>query len=260
MIHVTDLIKLHLCPYRFYLEKIENLSLPPTRDMYVGTVFHKISEEISKREEFIFHSLDESYTSRQIFDILYKEYTRVIRNVILRRKKKLVSLGIDSEELFTSLRDHYREVAISRAVFMKRCVQTREREIEIETVEYYIEDGELDLVGRVDRVEIHRGVPVPVEIKSVEKKYPTDIEILQLTGYAMLMERERDMEIPQGIIEYPTNRFFIDISDELKESVLHLRDHALSILQGIIPDKVRTDRCDSCQFFERCWKENPQPI
>jgi CRISPR-associated protein Cas4 len=257
MIHVTDLIKLRICAYRFYLEKIEKIVLPPTQDMYLGTVFHKISEEIIKREEFIFSSLHESNTSRQIFNILYKEYTRVIRNLILRRKKKLVSLGIDTEELFTSLRDHYRDVAIGRAVFMKRCIKTkeREREIEIETVEYYIEDVELDLAGRVDRIEIHRGVPIPVEIKSVEKKYPTDNEVLQLTGYAVLMERERDMEIPRGIIEYPTNRIFIDISDELRESVLHLRDRALSILQGTTPEKVRTERCDSCQFFERCWKE-----
>lgn len=255
MIHVTDLVKLRICPYRFYLEKIEKISLPPTQDMYVGTVFHKILEEIIKREQFIFSTLDESRSSRQIFDILYKEYTRVIRNVILRRKKKLVSLGIDSEQLFISLRDHYRKVAIGRAVFMKRCLKTKEIEIEIETVEYYIEDLELDLAGRVDRIEIHKGKPVPVEIKSVEKNYPTDIEILQLTGYVLLMERERDMAIPTGIIEYPSKRFSIEISDELKELVLNLRDHALSILTGVTPEKVRIDRCDSCQFYERCWKE-----
>ena len=254
MIHVTDLIKLRICPYRFYLEKIEKISLPPTQDMYVGTVFHKILEEIMTREQFIFSTLDDSYSPRQIFDILYKEYSRVIRNVILRRKKKLLSLGIDHEQLFTSLREHYRTVAISRAVFMKRCLKRKEIEIEIETVEYYIEDPDLDLAGRVDRIEIHKGIPVPVEIKSVEKNYPTDIEILQLTGYALLMERERDMAIPTGIIEYPSKRFSIEISEELRESVLNLRDHAHSILEGVTPEKVRTDRCDSCQFYERCWK------
>ncbi|MBU7032421.1 MAG: CRISPR-associated protein Cas4 [Theionarchaea archaeon] len=254
MIHVTDLIKLRICPYRFYLEKIEKISLPPTQDMYVGTVFHKISEEIMTKEQFIFSTLNESYSPRQIFNILYKEYSRVIRNVILRRKKKLLSLGIDHEQLFASLREHYRTVAISRAVFMKRCLKTKEIEIEIETVEYYIEDPDLDLAGRVDRIEIHKGIPVPVEIKSVEKNYPTDIEILQLTGYALLMERERDMAIPTGIIEYPSKRFSIEISDELREMVLNLRDHALSILRGVTPEKVRTDRCDSCQFYKRCWK------
>lgn len=253
MIHITDLITLHMCPYRFYLEKLEKISIPPTESMYKGTVFHKIVEEISKREEFIFSTLDETYTSRRIFEILFKEYTRVIRNVILRRKKKLVALSIETEDLFTSLRDHYRKVAVSRAVFMKRCIKRKEMEIEIENVEYYIEDSELDLAGRIDRIEIHKGIPVPVEIKSVEKTYPTDIEILQLTGYAVLMERERNVDIQGGIIEYPTTRFFIDISDECKKSVLNLRTHAHAILQGEIPEKVRTDRCDSCHFYEKCW-------
>ncbi len=232
---------------------MEKKKVPTTQEIYLGKVYHKISEETARRENIIIQELSGG-VSRKIFDVLYAEYCRVIRNVILRRKEKLQSLGIDCEGLMGELRDYYKAVAIEKAVSIKRALEKKEIEVEIKDVEYYVEDTELGLLGRIDRTEIHDGLLLPVEIKSVEKRRPTFSEVLQLAGYALLLERERKTNICKGIVEYPSKRILVDIPDTLKEYVLKLRDYALEILNGEIPEKVRTDRCDRCHFYEACWK------
>ena len=254
MIQITDLVKLRLCPYRFYLEKMKKKKGPTTQEMYLGKVYHKIAEETVKRESQIFEELESGVTSRKAFDVLYAEYCRVIRNVILRRKGKLKSLNIDYEVLMKELRDYYKEVAIEKIVSMKRAFEKKEEGVIIGQVEHYIEDSELGLLGRVDRIEIHGEVLLPVEIKTVEKKRPTSSEMLQLAGYALLLERERGTTVCKGVVEYPGRRILVDIPDGLKEYVLNLRDYALQILNGEIPEKVRTDKCDRCHFYDECWE------
>ena len=95
MIQITDLVKLKLCPYRFYLEKMKKKKVPTSQEMYLGKVYHRIAEETVKRESHIFEELTSRCTTRQVFEILFAEYCRVIRNVILRRKSKLLSLNIE---------------------------------------------------------------------------------------------------------------------------------------------------------------------
>lgn len=254
MIQITDLVRLKLCPYRFYLEKMKKKKAPTTQEIYLGKVYHKIYEETAKRETQIFEELTEESTSRQIFDLLYAEYCRVIRNVILRRKIKLKSLNINTEQLMIELRDYYKDVAVTKAHSMKKALEKKEVEVAIGHVEYHIEDDTLGLVGKVDRIEVHQGVIIPVEIKTVEKRRPTFSEMLQLAGYALLLERERNIHICKGIVEYPSKRILVDIPDTLKEYVLNLRDYALEILNGEIPEKVRTDKCDRCHFYDMCWE------
>ncbi|MBU7029895.1 MAG: CRISPR-associated protein Cas4 [Theionarchaea archaeon] len=253
MIQITDLVKLRLCPYRFYLEKMKKKKAPTTQEMYLGKVYHKIAEETVKRENQIFEELEPGCTSRKVFDVLYAEYCRVIRNVILRRKQKLTSLNIDYETLMEELRDYYKEVAIEKVFSIKKAFEKKEEDVIIGHVEYYIENSELGLLGRVDRIEIHGEVLLPVEIKTVEKKRPTSSELLQLAGYALLLERERGTTVSKGIVEYPSKRILVDIPDKLKEYILKLRDYALEILNGEIPKKVRTDKCDRCHFYDMCW-------
>ena len=253
MIQITDLVKLKLCPYRFYLEKMKKKKVPTSQEMYLGKVYHKIAEETVKRESHIIEELTSGCTTRQVFDILFAEYCRVIRNVILRRKAKLLSLKIDYETLIKELRDYYKDVAIGKAVSMKRAFEKKDEEVIVGSVEYYIENSELGLLGRIDRIEIHGATLLPVEIKSVEKKRPTFSEILQLAGYALLLERERNTPVSKGIVEYPSKRILVDIPEKLKEYIVTLRDYALEILQGEVPNKVRTDRCDKCHFYDTCW-------
>ncbi len=252
MIQITDLVKLKLCPYRFYLEKMKKKKVPTNQGIYLGKVYHKIAEEIAKRESHILEEVTAGM-SQNLFDILYAEYCRVIRNVILRRKKKLVSLDIEYGQLMKELREYYKAMAMKRVSAMKK-IEEEEIEIIIDSVEYRIEDGELGLVGKVDRIETHEGVIVPVEIKTVQKKRPTVSEMLQLAGYALLLERERNTSVCKGIIEYPSKRFPVDIPDKLKQNILNLRDYALEILQGEIPEKIRTDRCDRCHLYDECWR------
>jgi len=252
MIQITDLVKLKLCPYRFYLEKMKKKKVPTSQEIYLGKVYHKIAEEIAKREPPILEEVTAG-TSQNLFDVLYAEYCRVIRNVILRRKKKLVSLDIDYGQLMKELREYYKAIATKRVSTMKKVEEEEEMEIIIDSVEYRIEDSELELVGKVDRIETHEGIIVPVEIKTIQKKRPTVSEMLQLAGYALLLERERNTSVCKGIIEYPSKRFLIDIPDKLKQNILNLRDYALEILQGEIPEKVRTDRCDRCHLYDECW-------
>ena len=254
MIQVTDLVTLRLCPYRFYLEKIQKKKVPTTQEMYLGTVYHKIAEETVRRESQIIAELKPGCRSRQVFDLLYMEYCRVIRNVILRRKLKLTSLNIDCESLLQELREFYKEAALQKALSVKKALEKKEEGIIVGDVEYYIEDTDLGLLGRVDRIEIHGDVLLPVEIKTVEKKRPAFSEVLQLAGYALLLERERCPAVKRGIIEYPSTRMLVDIPDNLTEYIMKLRDHALPILGGDVPEKVRTDKCDRCHFFETCWQ------
>jgi CRISPR-associated protein Cas4 len=253
MIQITDLVKLKLCPYRFYLEKMKKKKVPTSQEMYVGKVYHRIAEETVKRESHIFEELTSGCTTRQVFDILFAEYCRVIRNVILRRKAKLLSLKIDYEALIRELRDYYKDIAIGKAVSMKKAFEKKDEEIIVGNVEYYIENSELGLLGRIDRIEIHGATLLPVEIKSVEKKRPTFTEVLQLAGYALLLERERNTPVCKGIVEYPSKRIQVDIPEKLKEYIVTLRDYALEILQGEVPEKVRTDKCDRCHFYDMCW-------
>jgi CRISPR-associated protein Cas4 len=113
----------------------------------------------------------------------------------------------------------------------------------------------LGLVGRIDRIELHGAVLLPVEIKTVRKKRPTFSEVLQLAGYALLLERERSTSVDSGIVEYPSKRILVDIPETLKKYILNLRDYALEILSGTVPEKTRTEKCDRCHFYTICWEK-----
>jgi len=116
-------------------------------------------------------------------------------------------------------------------------------------------DAGLGLTGKPDYVVEHKGVLLPVEVKSAWAPLtPHDSHILQLGAYCLLIEKSSGKRPPYGILKYRNRTFAIDFTPALREEVLNvIHSIRLQKNRGEIPrshNEMR--RCARCGFRTTC--------
>ena len=123
----------------------------------------------------------------------------------------------------------------------------------------------LGLVGRVDAVRRRDGVWIPLEIKrgralrqgSVPSAWPSDA--LQAAAYAMLLEEELGMHIPEAHVRYLADdvTVVVAVDDRLRQSVLEAVERARELRrQPERPPVAQNDRlCLRCSLAPVCLPE-----
>jgi CRISPR-associated exonuclease Cas4 len=121
--------------------------------------------------------------------------------------------------------------------------------------EKYLYSDNIGLSGKIDRV-----------IKSEEKYYPVDYKntsgivhknhILQLTGYALLIEEVYRTTVDRGFIFLLLSNKVVEINinDDMKKSVKNIISSMNNIIESeILPDKtVNVNKCLDCEYRRFC--------
>ncbi|HNR44449.1 MAG TPA: CRISPR-associated protein Cas4 [Methanofastidiosum sp.] len=266
MIYVTDLTEYLFCPYKLYLKKIKGLPLPQTPEMLTGTIIHKIYEEVMLREKIIIDQrIDEKMGIDEIFKILYADSKRVIKNIMIKNKEKLKDAGVDYLELIKELQEELKEDELLKSIRIKKYIGLYGKDQNLyknlfmmKDMEYSIFSNELGLSGKIDKLEEDsEGNLFPVELKTgLFSNGIRKHEKLQVSAYALLLEKERGIKIPLGFLEYyqVKQRIPFLIKDEDKKEVLDILSKVKELLEGEKePRKDRKNFCKRCGYNEFCW-------
>ena len=266
MIYVTDLTEYLFCPYKLYLKKIKGLPLPQTPEMLTGTIIHKIYEEVMLRERIIIDQrIDEKMGIDEIFKVLYADSKRVIKNIMIKNKEKLKDAGVDYLELIKELQEELKEDELLKSIRIKKYIGLYGKDQNLyknlfmmKDMEYSIFSNELGLSGKIDKLEEDsEGNLFPVELKTgLFSNGIRKHEKLQVSAYALLLEKERGIKIPVGFLEYYQikQRIPFLIKDEDKKEVLDILSKVKELLEGEKePRKDRKNFCKRCGYNEFCW-------
>ncbi|MEN6378321.1 MAG: CRISPR-associated protein Cas4 [Methanofastidiosum sp.] len=266
MIYVTDLTEYLFCPYKLYLKKIKGLPLPQTPEMITGTIIHKIYEEVMLRERIIIDQrIDEKMGIDEIFKVLYADSKRVIKNIMIKNKEKLKDAGVDYLELIKELQEELKEDELLKSIRIKKYIGLYGKDQNLyknlfmmKDMEYSIFSNELGLSGKIDKLEEDpEGNLFPVELKTgLFSNGIRKHEKLQVSAYALLLEKERGIKIPLGFLEYyqVKQRIPFLIKDEDKKEVLDILSKVKEVLEGEKePRKDRKSFCKRCGYNEFCW-------
>ncbi|NPV50159.1 MAG: CRISPR-associated protein Cas4 [Candidatus Methanofastidiosum sp.] len=266
MIYVTDLTEYLFCPYKLYLKKIKGLPLTQTSEMLTGTIIHKIYEEVLSREKIIIEQrIDENMGIDEIFKILYADSKRVIKNIMIKNKSKLKETGVDYLELIKELQEELKEDELLKSIRIKKYMGLYGKDSNLyknlfmlKDMEYSVSSNELGLCGKIDKLEEDsEGNLFPVELKTgLFSNGMRKHEKLQVSAYALLLEKERGIKIPLGFLEYyqVKQRIPFLIKEEDKKEVLDILSKVKEILEEEIePKKEKKNFCKRCGYNEFCW-------
>jgi len=256
MINVTDLTKYLFCPYGFYAEKVLKVKVPHTSEMVKGSIIHRIEEVIAKKDAGIVSLVTPEMSEREISELLYENWKRIIKREVLRRREDLETAGEDHISFIKGLKHSFRNEAIVRGIKMKEIIGREEFRLYETLTEERVEDEGLGLRGVVDRIEIIEGHHIPVEIKSGIPSL-SKLHKLQLAAYVMLCERKYGEEIPFGFLFFTMldDKIAIFLTEDLREDVLEIRNEVEKVLGGFIPERIRRKNCENCKYFNFCFGE-----
>ncbi|KYC45185.1 MAG: PD-(D/E)XK nuclease superfamily protein [Candidatus Methanofastidiosum methylothiophilum] len=268
MIYVTDLTEYLFCPYKLYLKKIKGLPLPQTSEMLTGTIIHKIYEEVLLRERIIIEQrIDENMGIDEIFKILYADSKRVIKNIMIQNKSRLKEAGVDYLELIKELQEELKEDELLKSIRIKKYISIYGKDSNLyknlfmlKDMEYPISSNELGLSGKIDKLEEDsEGNIFPVELKTgLFSNGIRKHEKIQVSAYALLLEKERGIKIPLGFLEYyqVKQRIPFLIKEEDKKEVLEILEKVKELLNNENePKKEKKNFCNRCGYNEFCWGE-----
>lgn len=259
LLNVTDLSSYLYCARKFYLEKVIGLKQPPNKAMTEGLIRHKVLEEFSNKEENLvctFRKITKKEILKEFNDLLEK----CIEKIFKEDSTQIETFNINSEELKDKIIDSMQreilprtnsiEEAINKGFLGKEIWENLEPKF---VSEMFLISKDLGLKGRADRVLLSKNEIVPFELKTrvAEKVWPSDE--IQITCYAMLLEKKYGLPVPKGILETGNVRHVIFIDDEKKKKVRNVIMEVQNALEGKnLQYPSSFNKCNSCSWKKEC--------
>ena len=267
MIPVSLLSSYLYCPRRIFLEKVLAIKAPPVKPTFKGTVKHQVFDLINKTEQDVVESIKSFQPFDDIFSLYRKKYYRILSNVIVEIKPKLKELNIDSMKLFHQSWEIFLQEAKMKSTnvfqFIKKHNIYGEQLWQNLTPKYLTElsvkSENLQLIGKIDKVEVHNNTYTPIELKSGSAPttgvWPGNK--IQLLAYILLL-KEKFQNSNQGYIHYIDHdeKRIIAINPFSEQEVIKVRDNITEMLNSKeTPNKVTNqNKCNSCNLKEECFK------
>ncbi|MEM4499907.1 MAG: CRISPR-associated protein Cas4 [Candidatus Woesearchaeota archaeon] len=244
MFFVSDINSFLFCKRKFALSKVLKIK-EHSYSIDVGNFFHECIEFFYKNEQ------DYIIKLKPTKDSLELTYRKLKNDSILHVIKKY---RIGDEELtmlnqFVLMHMNNRVESVKSYLEMKGLSSLEGIEIypKIKS-EVKISDETLNLIGRVDMLEIYEDEIVPVEIKSSELR---DSYTMQAVAYGIML-RNRKFHVsrvkilsPKEIKEIYINPFHVI---ELKKLLVEMEKALLEL-----PKPEYKPYCESCVYKEHCF-------
>lgn len=262
MINVSLIMEYLYCPFKVYIQQINDYDIL-TNSMVSGRISHEALrgyEEIIKRNIW---TLKKEMDITEILKELFKDVPEFLEDVYHQYHQEQINdhADVSFESLKEDIKFNSWIIAIKSQKILKTgrtCADVVDLLFPPCLIELTIEDQEIGLIGQIDKIEIVDGVYYPIKIKTglPSLKGVWESDALQVTAYAILMEREFNKEVPVGFINYISvgTKKPVLINSYLREKFSNVYYELDSILnKGSVPEIVQNIRkCRACDYSELC--------
>lgn len=267
MISVTQLCSYIYCKRKLYLEKVLGLAEPPKEATALGSIRHKVYEEINRLDEEIVKSISKADFD-EILSLYRERHSRILKETIEKNEMQIAAFNLQKESLYETILPLIDAESRSRAenvfnfieknrVYGKELWEKLEPKI---SSELKIISSSMDLVGVVDRLEVFESYLIPYELKT--GKSPRDGvwpgHRVQITAYCMLLEERYGSRISSGVIHYldGNEKRKVVMNPFMKMEVLDLiKEVKLLLSAQALPEFATENKCRVCGLREDCYNE-----
>jgi len=271
MVSATQLSSYLYCPRKLFLSSILLVEEPPKEELVKGTIWHEAHELINNSESALVSSI-KTNKYQEILDLYRRQYSKMLRNVIIRHKSELKQFEISLIDIFADYWKNFEEEAKEHATNVANFIERHEvygKELWEKLTpkilsEQYFKSLRLKLSGIIDVLEVHdidgKKIYVPIELKT--GKYPDkgmwDGHKIQLAAYMLLLE-EAGKPVQEAAIKYRgTEKRLLQMNTFLKEEVLDLITKTDKLLTSLeLPEYVdNKTKCKNCQIKDICYNQD----
>ena len=257
---VTDLCSYKFCPRSLYIKLVLGLKVPLKPVMVFGSIRHKVFEDANKGEKELVERIDESTNRSQIKRLFSGSYNKILEISVKKFSSQLDSLHIEEKEVVESLKPSVKAQSEERAgqisdfsskhrVFGEKLWKKLSPKV---LSEIRIFSPSLKLRGVVDRIHVHSGEYVPVEIKT--GRVPFDgvwpDHMLQLSAYMMLVNEKFEVKVSRGMVNYVKENAFREVYHNpfMDHEVISTRDRVFEMMESDIPKVCGRPCCEVCSY------------
>lgn len=266
MISVTTLTSYLYCPRKLYLERIKGYVEIPKDILVKGAVKHRVFDELTNTEEVIVAAVSKDFDWNKVLKHYEGHFSKILRRSVLRSVRQIKMAKLNPMAVFNDFSPLFNKEAETRAKYVFDFMQKNKvygldlwnsLTPKIKS-EYKVSSVELDLSGKIDRVEVYKDQLIPIEIKSGKppKEGAWENHKIQLAAYALLLEAKFNIDIKEGIISYvdAEQRVNISINPFLKDQVKDLITKTNRLLKSrkIPPIVENKNKCKVCGLREKC--------
>lgn len=260
MIKVSWISVYLYCPVKLYYQEVLGERIKThivnrqiLREAYLGF------EEMIKSNFWILNS---NMSPQKISDVLFSDVPKMVRRISNDYQLPKSESKRLEKELIEDLRIETGLIALKIYKIMGQydLIGSELFEILFPPVipEYFLENQEINLKGKIDKIELIDGFYYPITIKT--GKFPSkgvwESDALQIAAYSLLMEYEFRKEILVGFVDYVKmgGRRAVVINQHMRNILLEVLEEMNIILDSDkIPEiTLNTRRCDFCEYQNRC--------
>jgi len=263
MLKVSEISEFIYCPAKLYLKHNMDFEVQSS-EIITGKVIHEVRRGF---EEILKHNIwdiERDMEIAEIQKIILKGIPEFIDDMQLRHMNNSNQENLN--KLFNELKEDLIIDASLNVLKIKKLMETTKKHgMEISEMlfpqsllEFSLESKELNLKGRVDKIEIINGIYYPVEVKaSLPPPKGTWLsDSLQIAAYAALIDYELNKEVLVGFVYYTKifERRPVVINSILHNKLFQVLD-SINIMfeKEEIPEfKLNKKKCEKCGYVEVC--------
>lgn len=260
MITVSNIREYLYCPGKVYLG-VENSGIESEPKM-AGKIFRSALIGFNEILQRNLWGLNGKLDMKEILNELLKDVPEFLDNIYQLHFEK----GFDDPvSVFTSLKEDLRFNAWIIALKTQKILSEGMTSSEAINLifppcfhEFKIENRDVGLVGKIDKIEIVDGVYYPVKIlRSIPPSRGVwKSDAIQIAAYSFLLEEEFNKEVSVGFIYYLKFGYkkpVINSSLLNKEFIKVFNEISAIIYEGKKPDfNKNIKKCRSCEYSEVC--------
>jgi len=269
ILSVTNLSSYLYCARKLYLEKVLGLFEIPKGALIKGSIRHDVYDKINKKDEAIVKTFTKKILLREIEERYKKNYAKVLRETIIKKKRAIEEVGLNSLDMFKKNWYYFQHEAkirsmnvfnymIDHRVFGNKLWETLMPKIKSEL---RINSKKFPLKGIIDQIEVWHDSYVPIELKT-GKAPSTGVwpgHRVQLGCYALLAEELFNTKISYGVVKY-VDTFEsrqVTFNSFMREEILVLIRKVKELLNASeLPDFCGNEnKCNACSLKPLCYDE-----
>lgn len=270
MLYVTDLTSYNYCKRKLYLTKVLKYREPMSKPALVGSIKHKVLENIHNSEERVIKSLEKIPSKKDLTSLFKLTNSSISHSIISEELDRLSHFSIDYEKLLSELSSIIEDESLAQAekiigaIKMHNAIGPELIKLLYPKVktEITLESQELGLRGKIDKIEYHESHILPVELKTgkASNQGPWKDHMVQLAAYCLLLEKEHNQKVSKGSIIYynPRTVHEISINPFMVDEVISLIKEVNSAISSQVIPKIQDNpnKCNICGLKPICHSLN----
>lgn len=265
MLRVSEISEFVYCPAKLYF-KYEGNFEPKTSEMITGKAMHEARRGFDEIVKHNIWNIEKNMEIAEIQKIILKGIPEFIDELHYKYLDFFKSDQEDLKKFFDELKEDLIIEASLNVLKIKKLMETTKKQgMEISEMlfpqsllEFSLESEELNLKGKIDKIEIINGIYYPVEIKT---SFPPSkgtwlADALQIAAYAALIDYELNKEVLVGFVYYTKifERRPVVINSILHNKLFKVLDSISTMFEmEEIPEfKLNKKKCEKCEYLEVC--------